>query len=204
MTTNKRIGLLIVKLLIIAVTASVLQLVLWNWPNWSFLLDDTVQKNLVYTLQDFQIQNWTEQNGQMTSGHDPMLMRDGIDGYVRQVRIELEADPLPPYLQVYYTNPAHPAYDGEAVVTAQQVSSITVIDVNAEVQNLRIDLGDDSGTVLTGLTVTVNPVELHFSIAIIVAVILIYFSGKLLFSLQRAPNYGIADIQPDKKKEDDA
>lgn len=201
MTVKKRIGFLLIRLLIVAAIASVLQLILWNWSNWKFLLDHSTQKNVVYTLQDFETQNWAETGSQMTSSHDPMLIRDGVDGYVRQVRIDLDADPMPPYIQVYYTNSAHPSFDGEAVVTAQPVSAVTVIDVNDDVQSMRVDLGDDPGTALRAINVTVNPVELHFSISIVVAAELIYLCGKLLFSLQRAPDYGLSEIAPNEGKE---
>jgi|GEM_PF-1628029 len=204
MTANKRFGPLFVKIFLIAAAAFILQLVLWNWSSWSFLLDGSVKKNVVYTLQDFQTQNWTEQDGQLISSHDPMLIRDGINSYIRQVQIELNANSLPPYVQIYYTDDTHPNYDGDAVIMAQPVFDTMVIDVNDDVQNLRIDLGDEPGTVLQGITVTVNPVKVHFSASIEVAVMLIYLGGSFLFSLQRAPDYGLSEMIPKSKEDDDA
>lgn len=194
MSTKKQVGLHIIKLLFIIAAASISELVLWNWSNWSFLMDDTAEKNVVYTMKDFQMQNWMKLNGQNTSCNDPILLREGIDGFVRQVRIVMDVDPQPPYIQVYYTNIAHPNYDGVAVVTAQPFYDDIVIDINDDIQNLRIDLGDDPGIVLRAITVTVNPLEIDFSVAIVVAVALIYLGGKFLFYLQRSPDYGLSDM----------
>ena len=55
---------------------------------------------------------------------------------------------------------------------------------------LRIDLGEDAEVKLSDIHVVVNPVpRLHVSVSRIVAVVLIYVCGSLLFRIQKMPDY---------------
>ena len=72
------------------------------------------------------------------------------------------------------------------------------------ITDLRIDLGDEKGTILNDLSVIINPIEFRFSIAIVVAVLLIYVATRFLFYLQKSPNYGIEvyEYEKDNIRED--
>lgn len=67
----------------------------------------------------------------------------------------------------------------------------TTVEIGDTVRDLRIDLGDDAGTTLHSIKVTINPEEFQFSISVLVAVVIIYFCCKYLFGLQKAPDYGL-------------
>ena len=193
MTKKNRIAVWSLRILVIAIAAAAIQFVLLNWSSWKLLLDDTMQKNKAFSLQDFELVNWMEKDRETISLQDPMLIHKDINMLIEQIQINFESDPLPPYVQVYYTSSNHKSFYEEAVVKMQGANPTITVEINEKVKDLRIDLGDDPGIVLQSLTVTINPVEFHFSIAIEVAVIMIVLGGALLFSLQREPDYGLSD-----------
>ena len=180
------------RIAMLLLVATVLQLSMLNWEFWKYHLDDTAVYNKEYHLEDLEVANWVETSTHLVSLEDPILVLPGVACRVNEVRIQVDAEPEIPYLDLFYINEEHQQY-GEIVLRADAPGQDVTVSVDDMVQDLRIDLGDDPGTALQSITITINPTEFRFSPQILVAVVILYVCGKFLFGLQRAPDYGLTD-----------
>lgn len=161
------------------------------------MMNTEYPKNNVYTIEDFEKQNWDLKEGTWFTGRDPMLIKTDLNYEIDEIYIEVSMKPQSPYVQVFYANSAHPYWDVDASALAEVTELSATIPIHNFVQDLRIDLGDDINCSLESLKITVNPTKLTFSFPILVAVVLIYLSGSFLFSLHRPPDYSVlTEIEP--------
>ena len=191
-TLNKAKYILI-QFLAITLVALCLELFVFNFQSVRERFSSTPVKNCTLTLEDFEKINWTELHGVYISEPDPILVIEGLQTQVDRLTLSFQAEGTVPYVDFFYSNDEFPAFSSD-LMTRVQTLDATVITVtpHALVNDLRVDLGDDTGVRLHGITVTINSTEVHLSTARIVAIIAIYFVGKFLFSLQREPDYGLS------------
>ena len=176
--------------IILVTLVAILQVFLLNLDYWKYQFSDNSISNMTYELGDFEVTNWQVTETALRSEKDPILVLPNISCNVDRILIETQLTPTIPYLEVFYVNDVHTQY-GEVVIHEDNPKERTTVEIGDTVKDLRIDLGDDPGTKLDYIKVTVNPEEFQFSISILVAVVIIYFCCKYLFSLQKAPDYGL-------------
>ena len=186
------IGKDVLRIAMLLVVATALQLSILNWEFWKYCLDETAVYNKEYHLEDLEVANWSETSTHLVSLKDPILVLAGLACRVNEVRIQVDTEPEIPYLELFYINEDHQQY-GEAILRADAPGQDVTVSVDDMVQDLRIDLGDDPGTALYSIIITINPTEFRFSPQILVAIVIIYVCGKFLFALQRTPDYGLTD-----------
>lgn len=188
---GKKAGLkMAIRLVAIACITATVELLLLNLGEWKMLIDPDLERNREYTLADCTKMNWKTVNGVLQSAGDPMLILDNVGCYVERILIKTELSPDIPYIDLFYTNENYAQY-GDVVLRAEKPGSEEIVAIRDRVLDLRIDLGDDPGTELREFSVVVNPAQIQFSIPIVIAVLLIYLTAKFLFSLQKAPDYGL-------------
>lgn len=160
------------------------------WKN----IDPSFSANHVYGISDFERVNWIEQDdGSLLSDPDPMLVLMECNFYTDEIYIEADAVPELPFVDIFYTNETYKVF-GEKYLHIEDVeSNCATITINDNIQSLRIDLGDYPNYILTGLKVVINPAEIDPSISRILAMILIYWCGAFLFSLQKMPDYHLGE-----------
>lgn len=180
----------IVQAIILVVLVAILQIILLNLDYWKYEFSDNSISNITYELGDFEAANWQVTETALLSEKDPILVLPNISCNVDRIMIETQLTPTIPYLEVFYVNDVHTQY-GEVIIHEDNPKECTIVEIGDTVRDLRIDLGDDPGTKLDSIKVTVNPEEFQFSISILVAVVIIYFCSKYLFGLQKAPDYGL-------------
>lgn len=180
----------VVQVIILVILAAILQVLLLNLDYWKYQLSDNSISNMTYELGDFEVANWQVTETALCSEKDPILVLPNISCNVDRILIETQLTPTIPYLEVFYVNDVHTQY-GEVIIHEDNPKECTTVEIGDTVRDLRIDLGDDAGTILDSIKVTVNPEEFQFSISILVAVAIIYFCCKYLFGLQKAPDYGL-------------
>lgn len=190
MKNKKAAGKLLFRLVILAIATSIIEIVFLNLNAWRLTLNRDLKKNLLYTLSDMETANWDEDGDGLYSQTDPILIIPSLNSYIDSIMIEADLSPAIPYIDVFYTNDAHPQY-GDIVIREEELGEQVNVSIHDTVLNLRIDLGDDQGTTLRHFSVVINPVKIQFSGAIVVAVLIIYLTALFLFSLQKAPDYGL-------------
>lgn len=181
------------KILFVAIFAILIELFVFNFDYVYLSFVTKVDKNIEYELQDATLVNWQRVNGYYISESDPMIIFNDLDTDIKNVCISVDSQPIISNLVLFYTN--YNMSDSEEplmiVWNKDPIDGEYNIEINNNVKNLRIDLGDDAGTTLKEFKLIVNPAVMNFSSARTVAMILIYVSSKLLFRLQRKPKYNI-------------
>lgn len=163
-----------------------------NFSNILSLADNSVEKNREYILKDMQAINWKQEDGHLTSQYDSNLIVEGVDTFIKKIKLEISSNQKVPYIQVFYTNDKNENFNGELLVEyGQPVIKEVEISLDQHVKNLRIDLGDEEGMMLDDIKLVINPVNFNFSISRIIAMILIYVLSIGLFYLQKNPDYNI-------------
>lgn len=186
----------IIMVLIIACCVEVFGI---NFFNTLSLFDNSVEKNIEYTLQDMQMVNWSQENEHLISQYDPNLIVEDVDVFIKKIKLDISSNQEIPYIQVFYTNNENKNFNGELLVEyGQPVAGEVEITVNQYVKNLRIDLGDEEGIILDNIKVIINPINFNFSISRIIAMILIYLLSAGLFYLQKNPDYNINEGKGEK------
>jgi len=175
---------------VVALAAVAIELVFFQGLNIVKLLWPGYQANILLSLDDFEIANWVRrEDGTLESGLDPILVTGRLDARVDVIEVTALASKQIPYIDIFYINEEHPQYGELHLHNELKDGNSSVFTLDDDVDNLRIDLGDDAGVILRELTVRINPVEFRPSLSRIIAVILIYWSGVFLFSLQKMPDY---------------
>ena len=91
---------------------------------------------------------------------------------------------------MFYTNNEIKEINGELLILAPEVGrEKTSIKVKDYIGILRIDLGEEAKTQLRKIEITLNPANFQFSISRVVACLLIYLITKVLFIIQKIPDF---------------
>lgn len=182
--TKKQIRLI----LVVSGVAILLELGMFNFSFFSKLVEPGLRTNVTYQLDDFYKSNWIENGTTLISGIDPVLTIYGVNNKVEDLIIQAQSDTKIPYVQLFYSD----KFSGDNLITIREVTNNTFkVHIGKEINDIRIHLGDDAGLVLRRLAVTINPMKLEFSVSRVIAVMLIWYGMKFLFSLQSSPDYGI-------------
>lgn len=156
-----------------------------------------VPHNVLLELNDFQTEHWQTTESGLVSEADPILVHSDADVFVEKLLIQAELDKNIPYVVLFYTDKLHKEFSEETmIVMPQPVNGAVEVPVSQHVKDIRIDLGDDAGVKLTGLSVTINPLYFNFSIARYVAMLTVCFGFWALTSLQRSPEYDLSKGKP--------
>jgi len=182
----------VLRIAMLLLVAAVLQISMLNWEFWKYRMDETAVYNKEYHLEDLEIANWSETSTHLVSLEDPILVLPGLACWVNDVRIQVDTEPEIPYLELFYINEELLQY-GEVILRTDTPGQDVTVSLDDMVQDLRIDLGDDPGTALQSISITINPTEFRFSPQILVAIVIIYACGKFLLGLQQSPDYGLTD-----------
>ena len=187
------------KILLSVCAAVLLELAVFNFDVWQMRLSAEPQKNIVFSLGELTPVNWRTEGDTYVSESDPQLFIPTDPMYLYSVSVQYETEPQVTSCTFYYSNP-----DGTVSLlnNTDILGEQTIFRLNKTIGPiLRIDLGEEPGIKLSDMRVVVNPTpQLHISISRIVAVVLIYTCGSLLFRIQKMPDY----TRYIQKKEEDA
>lgn len=179
---------LIYKVVIVLLIGVTLELGYFNFDYFREYMDKSTKKNILYTMGQMEIQNWTTTDTGLVSEIDPMLIIRGVDTKVKRIKLEVKTQKPTDYILLFYTNETIPIFnDSDSIL--YNVNEVQVID--KYVKDLRIDIGDKAGTKLEHIEVIINPMNFIFSISRIIAILMIYLLGRFLFTIQQSPDYGL-------------
>ena len=183
------------KIICVLIAAFAIEMVCFQSANIWKLCNKEYVANQVVSLSEFEPVNWeTGPDGYLVSMFDPMLYLNCDNIFIDSISIKADTSNELTYVDFFYINEQYVKY-GDFFLRCEDIedNSLT-IEVHDIVQALRIDLGDMPSLSLYDLTVTINPVSISPSLSRIVAMILIYWCGVFLFSLQKMPDYGLYKI----------
>ena len=174
------------KVLLSLLFAIALELCWFQRSIWRIRRDRDAPRNDQYELADMVLLNWRETDGEYISEADPIIYIPTDPMYLNELEIHFVTEPVCENCLFYYT-----AESGEVRAEsfiADRGSARIMIGQNVG-PILRVDLGEDAGTKLKSVSAVINPAQMHISISRMIAVVLIYVCGSLLFRIQRMPDY---------------
>ena len=175
-----------VKVILSLLVGVFLELTVFQLGAWRARFDPSAPKDQRYELADMTAVNWEKDGDAYISGADPILLLPSEGMRVYRVTAGFSAEPKPGEITLYYQKT-----DGsQAAVQGDVLKNRAIFSVNKTVgPELRLDIGEEAGRRLDELSVVVNPTGLDISVSRIVAVVLVYVCGSLLFRIQRMPDY---------------
>lgn len=188
--TVKKLLKAIVRGLVVLLFAILLETAVFNFKWLSELLTGQ-EAGPSYTLDDMKLVNWDKAPEGVLSLPDPMLVMEHVDSPVHVMEVTISASQEITNVQLFYTESQEEMFSGDkTIVYTNLTGNQFTLELNQTVSGIRLDLGEDAGLVLTGITVLIDPLtRFNFSIAHIVAVLLIYIFASSLNHLQKGPNY---------------
>ncbi len=185
--------------LCVVILSTLIEIIIFNF---SYLNDKFIKKVKTTYCQEDNISyvNWQESTDtQKVSLVDSMIILNNLNTKISKVKIDvnLNENVKVPYTDIFYTTQEIGQFNGDLVIHDKNKYDKSIeININKDVKDLRIDLGDQAGLILNDIKIIINPLDFHISISRIVTMIIIYYLSIFLFSLQRNPNY-----QLDNKEE---
>ena len=189
------------KTLLVLAIACVLEFVVFNFSAFQSAFFSNNDNKVVLSQKDFTTVNWSEENGVLVSGVDPQLISKQLNTDVETVYIKGTTN-VNVSISLFYK------VDGQTDFTADQMVSMgetalkpgATLRIGKKIDSMRIDLGENAGLTLSDLEVCLNYVPYNFSIARIIAVLIIYWGSVGLFALQKSKGY---EIHFGEKQKDD-
>jgi hypothetical protein len=177
-----------VKIMFSALVAIALELLCFNFQTLLILLDDNIPKDKSYTLQDMTLINWVDNgDGTYISQTDPQLLIPSEAMRIRRISVSFKAVPAIDICTFYYTDTKNVLH---SIINKEISKGETAFTPDEQViATTRLDIGETDGVKLSDIKVTINPTDIHISVSRIIAVVLIYVCGSLLFRIQRMPDY---------------
>lgn len=157
--------------------------------NMVFYKDDT---NIKYDMNKAEYVNWRNIKGSWTSLYDPMIIFEDVDRNIDLLRFEVEVDPSFDYADLFFTTKEGEVFTGENMIRDNQiVDGIIEFQLNKNVKDLRLDLGDKSGIKIKKIDLVINPVSVDISFSRIFAMVVIVLVSLGLNLLQKTPKYEV-------------
>lgn len=182
------------KMLLVIIIPLLLEICVFNFTYMINKLDKTLDKDIMYSIEDLDKTNWKIKNDIFISKIDPILELDKIDLEIKNMDIILLGKGNLPYIDIFYTKIQNESFSGDNLdrITTNisgNFNNKINIKLNKFVSKLRVDLADEQGLELKEITIIINPSKIKISYARLIAMWLIYLTAKFLFSLQKNPKY---------------
>lgn len=190
---NTNLSKYIYKVIIVIIITTLIELIVFNFDYFAMKINSESMKSITLNTEDFQPLNWTKQGEFLVSGLDSALVIEHLDMKIKNIKIIVDTEQNIPYTDVFYTDKEHPNIVEDTHIRSidSYIDHYIVVDINKNVDSLRIDLGDSEGLMIKAIKVIVNLCDLDFSLARLIAMNLIYWFAILLFALQKPPKYNI-------------
>lgn len=175
------------KTILVALIAVVLEVGYFNFSHWRMQLNADIEKNVTLSLQEGYPLNWEEKDGVLYSLEDPQILFETSAMEIQNIEIYLDGAKGVDTCLFYYTDADGVVQVVSGVQIEQDRYRFTVKDTSSGV--IRFDTESAGQMQLRDLEIIINPDGWDISISRIVAVILIYLVGVLLFQTQKMPDY---------------
>lgn len=180
---------IISKIIISIILSIIIESVVLNFFNIIEIMDTRLDKNIEYTMDKMEYINWQDEGTNKVSDLDPIIYIKGVNTWVKEIQVNTKLNQRPNYMLLWYTNKEHQEVSEERAISAMNITGKDEFTINGEVKDIRLDLGNQDGLVLEDIHIIINPVQFDFSIARVIAMILIYWGFIGLFRVQQTPDY---------------
>jgi hypothetical protein len=158
-----------------------------------------IPTNCIFHLSDFEQFGWSRVNNTLVSNGGQNLILRNVDKIVRSITVQSDIKPVPSYVLLFYTTEAGEAFSNSKSILIDEKEALTT---NIAVHDLRLDLGNETGLSLSKLTLVINQCIFKISLSRVIAIILIFYISRFLYSLQNTPAYklDLKKVEPSKKE----
>ena len=184
----------IAKFIIAVMFATLIELIFFDLSGIISMVSNYKEsiRNKVASIAEAQLINWDTNGGTYISQADPMIVFERINGRINNVRINVETNQDIDGVTVFYTkNNSGVAGELKEIKSIKLVNNEANVKLDDDVYSIRVDLGEQAGTKINNFHITLNPLNIGFSISRVVAMLIIYFLTGALFRLHKSPDYGI-------------
>ena len=184
---------IILKLLLSCLIAVVIEMGYFNFDVIQSQMRD--DQSLVLGEQDLQYKNWDDMQNMHISLSDPMIYADKLDILAYKINFEFDAEPEVEQCTFFYTNMTNEAFSAEKMmIVPVNDGKVNILLENGQMLSaIRIDLGEDAGTILHHIEVRINDISWHISVSRIIAMLAVYWGTLGLMRLQHSPDYGVGN-----------
>ena len=184
---------------IMLVIGFVLEVGYFQFPTlYNCFCGKTPQKE--YVLSQMQPINWHMDGAFWVSESDPAHIITNINCYVNTLDVYFDSKSEVNGVTVFYTNDTYPEIeDNTTIHISGLIDEHFRINVKDNVDDMRIDIGEEAGMELHDAKIVVNNRKFELSYSRILLLMMVYVLGAGLFRLQKMPDYKVEDIS---RKED--
>lgn len=166
-----------------------LELFVFNFSFFRKLPVMGVQENISIAAEEMEFINWVQEGSVYISGLDPIIAIFAVDRRIEDFELVLDISEETIPLSVFYTSEEGEVFCAEKMITQSASNGKNTIDMGMYVHDLRIDLGEMDHLTLQSIDLVLAGNQLQFSVSRVILVLVIMIMEKLLFSLQRSPDY---------------
>ncbi len=174
------------KIIIVFLAAIVFEFGWCQRSAWLLMLNKNTPKDIYYELSEMEFVNWEKTANGYISLDDPIIYIPTNPLFLFNVEFRADVSPKPASSVLYYTDKNGAVKTEESSIHNGLLKYSIGKPVSAV---LRVDIGEHAGLVLNNAEAIINSTTVRPSVSRIIAVILIYMSGSLLFRIQRMPDY---------------
>lgn len=167
----------------------VLEVVVFNQHQVRMFLDNKIEKNIEISKDNISLINWKQEENKIISELDPMIVLEDLNMYVDNLEILVDMPKDTVKSTIFYMNVTGEQFSEDKMLTYEITNGKNILNINQYVSALRIDIGEEEGREIGNFTIVLNSCNIQFSIARMIAIIIIYLSAVGLFKLQGSPNY---------------
>lgn len=165
------------------------------WFNLDYFLlrQKDIPKNIEFNMQNAELYNWQKTDTGYVSQPDPMIILNGINCFVDNIRIDITPDLDISNGTIFFTNDNIEVFGIEEGIININSSLKNNKDFKIDefIRDLRVDIGESEGTQVVDVNITINYNKLDFRFTRVIIIVLIYVVGYFLLTLQRPRKYDI-------------
>ena len=175
-------------IIVLLVIILVIELGINQADVWRCRFDTTVSKDKRYTMEDFELINWTKAGDSVESNADPILLVHMEPQYIHNMIISITTNPIVSDISILFEDKEHKLSN----ISGKAKNNTTRIVIEKEVTSyIRIDPGEEQGLKLKNVSMIINPTSFHFSLSRVIGIIIIYVLGVFLIRIQKMPDYSV-------------
>lgn len=180
------------KFLKLLLAAIFIEIFIINFSNVVNLVNASYSKNIYIDMKKVDYINWNFNGEYITSKEDPIIILNNINTYIKNVSIDIDSEQPIDYIDIFYTNESINKFNGELLIREENpVGKNININIDKEVRDLRIDLGDRPGLSIKHIDIVLNQAKIDFNISRVITIMLIYLAVLGLGYIQKNPDYEI-------------
>jgi len=188
----------VMRFLISVAVAVLIEVAVFNFSTLQEIASGNPQ--MEFQIGELSFNNWEEiAGGGYTSLLDPMIYVEKINAPVDTLTIQTDIVPLPSQYTLFYTLEEDEGFTAEKMMSLEPVTGNDTYALDIQASAIRIDPGEEAGSVLYEMTFRINEIKWEISFSRIIAMLIIWWGTAGLMLLQKPSDYGILQQEEDNE-----